>query len=196
MVDGIMWLSVWGARPASPLITRQDQRAISWGGGGGWEVFSVPVSLHQHQRKISMPCFSVWVCKWVYLPLLLPVWAWKLALLRRGRGGDVVIVTVSRLIGHTVLVIDAGERCGVCADWDCQMLKVFDEAVRGSRTRGHLGPQSSPSGTVWESFWTGSSSLSSWSKPARLMFIHYTSVLSPAESVLSVLATLMFQTPH
>lgn len=48
--------------------------------------------------------------------------------------------------------------------------------------------------------WTGSSSLSSWSRdrmPARLMFIHYTSLLCPADSVLGDLVTLMmFQTAH
>lgn len=51
--------------------------------------------------------------------------------------------------------------------------------------------------TLKESVWTGSSTLSSWSrKPARLMFIHYTSVLSPAESVLNGMAALMFKMPQ
>lgn len=27
--------------------------------GGGWEIFSVPISLHQRQRKVSMPGSSV-----------------------------------------------------------------------------------------------------------------------------------------
>lgn len=48
----------WGC-PDFSLITLQDQRAISW---GGWEVFSVPVSLHQHQRKISTACLFVYEC--------------------------------------------------------------------------------------------------------------------------------------
>lgn len=82
------WVGGGCAWPASPLITLQDQGAISWGwGGGGWEVFSVAVSLHQHQRQISMPCLSASGC---ILPSSsssphLPVCAWKLAVLRRER---------------------------------------------------------------------------------------------------------------
>lgn len=101
MVDGIMWLS---GRGASPLITLQHQRAIS-GGGGGWKVFSVPVSLHQHQRKISLPGLSVWECKWVCLPLLLllssppPSLCSGAGVAEERKRWDVVIVTVSRYSG-------------------------------------------------------------------------------------------------
>lgn len=46
------WVAGMGGGPDFPLITVQNQRAIAW---GGWEVFSVPVCLHQHQRGIFIP---------------------------------------------------------------------------------------------------------------------------------------------
>lgn len=41
----------------TPLLSHG--RTISW---GGWEIFSVPISLHQRQREVSMPGSSVRAC--------------------------------------------------------------------------------------------------------------------------------------
>lgn len=59
---------------------------ISW---GGWEIFSVPVSLHQRQRKVSMPGSSMHVCGgenmllFSHLPLSVLPWkkSWGMVIL-------------------------------------------------------------------------------------------------------------------
>lgn len=132
---------VGGVHLASRLITLQHQRAISWGGGGGggWVVFSVPVSLHQHQREISMLGLPMWVCKWVYLPLLLPPLSlcfWACVAEERKRW-DVVIGTLRHgLFAVQWWWVDPVERCGVCTEWACQTWKVCDEALREGERGG------------------------------------------------------------
>lgn len=151
VVDGIMWLSGWGVCPDFPLITVQDQRAISW---GGWEVFSVPVSLHQHQREISMPCWSVCVYKCVYMLLLLLFSPPPRLCYWEEKGWAIAIVTMPQLIGRTVVVVVPLARCGECAEIASQIWKLWDEALRGgSRTCACLRLQWSPPGTQEESFW-------------------------------------------
>lgn len=142
------------------------------------------------------------MCKWVYLPLLLlflfsppPRLCLKACVAKERKRWDVVIVTVSQLIGRTVVVLTQWRDVRLHGvSWPDQ---ACDDALRGFQDSWTTGSSRSPLGTLGESAWTRSNSLSPRPrKPARLMFIHYTSVLSPTESVLSVLASLMFQMPH
>lgn len=105
----------WVGCPDFSLITLQDQRAISW---GGWEVFSVPVSLHQHQRKISTPCLSV--CECVngricssFIPP--PSLCLKACITEKRKRWDVVIVTMPQLLRlYSGGVWPSGEVCCLC----------------------------------------------------------------------------------
>lgn len=130
--------------------------------------FSVYQSLCISIKETS-PCLSVWVCKWVCLPLLLLFSPPPLVAEERKRW-DVVIVTVSRYSGGEW---PSGEMWCELARHEC-----------------FSGPSS---GTLEEPDWTRSSSLSSWSrKPARPMFIHNASVLC-TDSFLGGSAALMLR---
>lgn len=185
MVNGIMWLSGRVGSCLPSHHTPGPEKAISW--GGGWVVFGVPVSLHQHQKEMSMPCMSVWVCKCVYSPSPPPtlcLWGcWG----ERER-------EVERCHSNSVTAYwsySGGE-------WPSREMRcVFDRHERCvmRRPRFHSGLQSSTSRTQEHSAWFGSSSLSSWSrKPARLMFIHYHPAASSTRGVLGgPVALMMFQ---
>lgn len=136
----------WGVCPDFPLITVQDQRAISW---GGWEVFGVPVSLRQHQREISMPCWCVWVCECVYMLLLLLFSPPPSLCYWEEKGRDIAIVTMPQLIGRTAVVVVSLARRGECAERASRIWKLWDEALSGGP--GHVCGFSGPLQGHWKS---------------------------------------------
>lgn len=162
------------------FIAVQVQSTISRG-GEGWEVLSVQVSLNLHQRERTVPCLSVWVWRngcmsssSSHISLCLLWW--------RGEEVNTVTVTVS---GFVAVSDPLYRSCRVSwCDWRC--------AVMLSWTSKRLQLHLHSSGTLEKAAWTGSTLLSSWFLTlAKLMFIHYSTILSPAGTDFCGKATLM-----